>query len=436
MTIQTNAQQQQAREIRGGTPPGTLDDYRENPTASGPKLRAGDVLAPAFAMTFGTWITAYVVRIPLIQDQVNGPTAIALMLGVVFIAGILTGRYSRKGAWAALLAGCISGVLDVLILGSLLHDETGRKGIVPAAAIWFGGSVLINGVAAGLGGAIGMMVPSKQRQEIRWTAVFAAVLAAATLPLITAGGLVTAFHAGLAVPDWPQSYGYNMFLFPLSRMQAVQGNFLEHAHRLMGALVGLTVTTVAVYFTVAFWRGWRGLAQKANWRTWMAWGLFVAVCVQGVLGGTRVTEKSETLAIAHGVFAQIVFAGMALLAGVSTRDFERIGQLAGGETREQRTDRWLTAGLLAAMLVQLTLGAIVRHLNALVIIHVSMAAVVTILALAAGFRAIWMGDQAVGPGAGGGRKFAGAAVLLLVALAGGLGYRGAGAFSGGGQMAR
>ncbi|RME92317.1 MAG: cytochrome oxidase biogenesis protein CtaA, partial [Verrucomicrobia bacterium] len=60
--------------------------------------------------------------------------------------------------------------------------------------------------------------------------VFAWGTAAATLVLICFGGLVTSHGAGLAVPDWPNTYGYNMFLFPVSRW--VGGIFYEHTHRL------------------------------------------------------------------------------------------------------------------------------------------------------------------------------------------------------------
>jgi cytochrome c oxidase assembly protein subunit 15 len=61
--------------------------------------------------------------------------------------------------------------------------------------------------------------------------------------LIT-GGLVTGLKAGLAVPDWPTSYGHNMLLYPLAEMSG--GKYVEHAHRLYGMLVGVTAITVAV----------------------------------------------------------------------------------------------------------------------------------------------------------------------------------------------
>ena len=65
---------------------------------------------------------------------------------------------------------------------------------------------------------------------------FAWLLAAATLLLICSGGMVTSKGVGLAVPDWPTTFGYNMFLFPVS--QWVGGIFFEHTHRLIASTVG------------------------------------------------------------------------------------------------------------------------------------------------------------------------------------------------------
>lgn len=66
--------------------------------------------------------------------------------------------------------------------------------------------------------------------------MFARFTALATLGLIGLGGLVTSHGAGMAVPDWPTTYGYNMFLFPVS--QWVGGIFYEHTHRLWASVVG------------------------------------------------------------------------------------------------------------------------------------------------------------------------------------------------------
>src|ERR1700758_1995058 len=72
-----------------------------------------------------------------------------------------------------------------------------------------------------------------------WLHRFSVFTAVAILALVGAGGLVTSHGAGMAVPDWPTTYGYNMFFFPVS--QWVGGIFYEHTHRLMASLVGLLV---------------------------------------------------------------------------------------------------------------------------------------------------------------------------------------------------
>ena len=81
-----------------------------------------------------------------------------------------------------------------------------------------------------------------------WLHCFALLTALATLALIALGGLVTSHGVGMAVPDWPNTYGYSMFLFPVS--QWVGGILYEHSHRLMGALVGLLTLLLAG----ALWR--------------------------------------------------------------------------------------------------------------------------------------------------------------------------------------
>src|SRR5437867_6388419 len=103
----------------------------------------------------------------------------------------------------------------------------------------------------------------------------AVILACATFPLLFIGGLVTGKGAGLAVPDWPTTFGYNMFFYPWSQM--VGGIFYEHSHRLIGSVVGLLTLALAA----VLWR------QGGRLR---ALGLVaaVAVAVQGLLRGLRV----------------------------------------------------------------------------------------------------------------------------------------------------
>jgi len=127
------------------------------------------------------------------------------------------------------------------------------------------------------------------------------VTGAATLVLILFGGLVTNTGSALAVPDWPTTFGHNMFLYPWSQM--VGGVFYEHSHRLLGSLVGLLTLALAA----VLWRP-GGLLR--------ALGLVAvaAVVVQGVLGGLRVVLLADLLAIVHACLAQAFFALICVIA--------------------------------------------------------------------------------------------------------------------------
>src|SRR5215510_14888143 len=87
----------------------------------------------------------------------------------------------------------------------------------------------------------------------------ALLTAAATFPLIFMGGLVTSHGAGMSVPDWPNSYGYNMFLFPISMWKG--GIFFEHTHRLMGTVVGM----LSIWLAVSAW-----IREPRLWVRWLA----------------------------------------------------------------------------------------------------------------------------------------------------------------------
>src|SRR5574337_1612008 len=89
-----------------------------------------------------------------------------------------------------------------------------------------------------------LMTHTQARVHSPWPHRFAMLTAASTLMLIFVGGLVTNTGAGLAVPDWPTTFGYNMFLYPWSQM--VGGIFYEHSHRLIGSLVGLLTVALAL----------------------------------------------------------------------------------------------------------------------------------------------------------------------------------------------
>ena len=88
----------------------------------------------------------------------------------------------------------------------------------------------------------------------RWMHRFAVLTAVATFCLIWVGGLVTSHGVGMSVPDWPTTYGYNMFLFPFSKW--VGGIFYEHSHRLIASGVGLLTVVLAIWLWVKEPRRW------------------------------------------------------------------------------------------------------------------------------------------------------------------------------------
>jgi cytochrome c oxidase assembly protein subunit 15 len=182
-----------------------------------------------------------------------------------------------------------------------------------------------------------------------WLTRFAWFTAGATWMLICFGGLVTSHGAGLAVPDWPNTYGYNLFFFPVSRW--VGGIFYEHTHRLVASGVGLLTTILAV---------WLWLKESRSWLRWLGVLAFVGVVFQGVLGGLRVTLLKDELGIVHATLAQLFLVLVSAIALFTTRWWTG----AGRGTRVDRGLRfWVGLGT-GLVLLQLVLGATMRHQHA------------------------------------------------------------------------
>lgn len=207
----------------------------------------------------------------------------------------------------------------------------------------------------------------------------ALLTAAATFPLIFMGGLVTSHGAGMSVPDWPNSYGYNMFTFPPSLW--VGGIFYEHTHRLMGTVVGM----LAILLTVCAWHPQianlasrlaaaatrRGAVAKPAPPThsrsvrWLCLALLLAVIFQGVLGGLRVVMVELDLAIVHACFAQAFFCLAALTAVVTSRWWHDAPDLSRQpEGAMGRRLAALAAACVFAIYAQLVVGAMMRHYDA------------------------------------------------------------------------
>lgn len=202
-----------------------------------------------------------------------------------------------------------------------------------------------------------------------WLHRMARLTAGATFLLIVIGGIVTSTESGLAVPDWPTTFGYNMFLYPLSEM--VGGILYEHSHRLMGSLVGLL--TVGLFVCL--------LARDSRkWLKWLGFAALVAVIVQGVLGGLRVTQINRNFAIVHACLAQAFFALLCGIAWFTSRDGSENVIRTPTHRDEVTSPALRRLSLITACLiyVQLIFGAILRHTGSRLDAHLLFAFLVTL----------------------------------------------------------
>jgi cytochrome c oxidase assembly protein subunit 15 len=176
-----------------------------------------------------------------------------------------------------------------------------------------------------------------------------------TLPLLFAGGSVTTYRVGLAVPDWPTTFGINMFLYDF--WNASFGVRVEHTHRLYGAAVGLATVILAAWFLVF---------ERRPFLKVLGVVALAAVIIQGVLGGFRVWEVSTLLAAVHGCTGQAFFGLLVALCVLTGKD-------------------WQTAGARRPALVagQILVGSWVRHYASRsgLVAHAFIACAIWILAL-------------------------------------------------------
>ena len=244
-----------------------------------------------------------------------------------------------------------------------------------------------------------------------WLNRFAVFTAVATLGLIWMGGLVTSHGVGMAVPDWPTTYGYNMFFFPIS--QWVGGIFYEHAHRLLAAFIGLLTSILAgwlwarethrrarwfglsVIVLLVMMLGHRGSGQATGgldgvpihfrvlavvmpvllligiWKTfqtrgslrWLGLTAFFAVIFQGILGGFRVANMQDALGIFHATLAQLFFALVCVIAVLTSRGWSQ-ADFSAWQRAGLGAMRWGFAAVAGLILVQLVVAATMRHQHA------------------------------------------------------------------------
>lgn len=190
---------------------------------------------------------------------------------------------------------------------------------------------------------------SRPAEPVPWFHRFAWFTAGATLFLICSGGMVTSKNAGLAVPDWPTTFGYNMFLFPVSKW--IGGIFFEHVHRLIASTVGLLTIILAV---------WLGLSERRRWVRNLGYVALGAVVLQGVLGGLRVTLLKDEIGIFHACLAQAYFGLLVVIALVTSPIWRRLSSAGFGFAR-LRPLGLLAMATTAVIYGQLALGATMRH---------------------------------------------------------------------------
>jgi cytochrome c oxidase assembly protein subunit 15 len=239
-----------------------------------------------------------------------------------------------------------------------------------------------------------------------WIHRFAVFTALATLVLVGIGGLVTSHGVGMAVPDWPNTYGYNMFFFPIS--QWVGGVFYEHSHRLFASGVGLLTTILALWLygknsrLLLRWGGlvlatlglatgflaprhradgivlgiaglsallaalvWPRCEPSPKWLRRLGFLAFIGVVLQGILGGLRVVLFKDQIGIFHATLAQLFFALMCSLAVFTSPRWQnrnRNSEVQWPKHAHGLAPLFLVTTLL--ILGQLVLGATMRHQHA------------------------------------------------------------------------
>ncbi|MFL3045292.1 MAG: COX15/CtaA family protein [Candidatus Neomarinimicrobiota bacterium] len=181
-----------------------------------------------------------------------------------------------------------------------------------------------------------------------WVRRLSKLLVISTLLLIFAGALVKSHEVGLSVPDWPTSYGYQMFSFPLNDM--IGGIFYEHGHRMIATVIGLMtlILAFAIYHT--------------DDRLWLKKTAFFAlglVIIQGLFGGLTVLLFLPTpVSVIHAILAQIFLIVTVLIAYGLSKERANRNPNDSIDHKGLRFPAYLVAGFV---FIQLIIGALMRH---------------------------------------------------------------------------
>jgi len=399
----------------------------------------GPVLVGGFFAAFCLWTAWFVTHLPIINldQQVALPILLAVWAIALAFAGFLVGK--RDGWRVGLGSGVVSALAGLLVLGSKLseksvaaHDAMQAATLKPNAMLILVGFVALGAalgaVAGGIAGAVrGQTLPVASS----WMPRFAIVAIVCTAPLLFIGGLVTSTQSGMAVPDWPNSYGTNMFFYPLGNRMAMDASvtdqpemwnkllnkgqiaeaeklsgaekakfiaqaaqtkiYYEHTHRLFGTLVGLV--------TLTLWL-WSLLTPQSRGVRIFTTVVFGTVLAQGILGGVRVLQGSADVAsdnrwfsMAHGILGQATFATICactVYLSPRFRAWNPLSQLDGS-----RVIRAMATAALHTTLLQLIFGALYRHTRSphALYVHIGFSFIVAILVAFVGFKAMAFGKK-------------------------------------------
>jgi cytochrome c oxidase assembly protein subunit 15 len=178
---------------------------------------------------------------------------------------------------------------------------------------------------------------------------FAKFVAGCTVLLLLAGSLVTSTGSGLSVPDWPTTYGWNMFAFPPSKW--VGGIFYEHGHRLIASGVGF----LTIILAAALW-----MLDPRRWMKRLGALALLSVILQGVLGGITVRYfLPAPVSTAHAGLAEIFFCMTIAIALFTSPGWAR-----GDDQVDDRMLRIVASTTTAIIYAQILVGATMRHTDA------------------------------------------------------------------------
>ena len=201
-------------------------------------------------------------------------------------------------------------------------------------------------------------IKQSETKPSRWPRLMGMLLVSIVFPLNWVGGLVTTTDAGMAVPDWPNTYGYNLFLYPMREWFLGPWDlFVEHGHRLLGSLAGL----VAIFLVIATVRG-----ESRRWVRDFSIVVLLLVIAQGLLGGARVVLDQRVLAKIHGCLGPAFFAAAVGFCVVTSAWWRKASKFVAPDSKSSKTAgrlRTLATSMLVVSYLQLVFGAFLRHIG-------------------------------------------------------------------------